>query len=104
MTHYQLCDDQIVCPIAMTEDRLMECFHNAERLEAEYHDPRAFRFNLNALLTSISSVSSIAQKEIEKKGNVVQWNVAREPFKDDPWLGTIKGARNVKKPYSTVVK
>ena len=73
----------------------MECFHNAERLEAEYHDPRAFRFNLNALLASICSVSSIAQKEIEKKGNVVQWNVAREPFKNDPWLGAIKGARNV---------
>jgi len=73
----------------------MECFHNAERLEDEYHDPRAFRFNLNALLASINSVSAIAQKEIEKKGDVARWNAAREPFKNDPWLGAVKGARNV---------
>lgn len=79
----------------MSEDRLMECFHNAERLEREYHDPRAFRYNLNALLTSINSVEALLQKEIEKKGDVVRWNQAREPFKDDPWLGAVKGARNV---------
>ena len=79
----------------MTEDRLIECFHNVDRLEDEYHDPRAFRFNLNALLSSINSVSIIAQKEIEKKGDVVRWNNARKPFKDDPWLGAVRGARNV---------
>lgn len=95
MIRCQLTHDKIACPIPMTEDRLMECFHHAESLEREYHDPRTFRFSLNALLTSLSSVSAIAQKEIEKKGDVGRWNVVREPFRNDPWLSAAKGARNV---------
>lgn len=73
----QLIHDKVLCPIPMTEDRLIECFHNIERLESEYHDPRAFRFNLNAVLSSINSVGAIAQKEIEKKGDVARWNTVR---------------------------
>lgn len=95
MTKCQLAHDKITCPVPMTEDRLMECFHHAEQLESEYHDPRTFRFSLNALLASLGSVSVIAQKEIEKKGDIVRWNVVRKPFKEDPWLGAIKGARNI---------
>ncbi len=95
MTRCQLSHDRIDCPIPTTEDRLMECFHHIELLEREYHDPRTFRFSLNALLASLSSVSTIAQKEIEKKGDITQWNVVRESFKNDPWLGAAKGARNV---------
>lgn len=95
MIRCQLTDDKIACPVPMAEDRLMECFHHAERLEREYHDPRTFRFSLNALLSSLSSVSVIAQKEIEQKGDVERWNAVREKFKNDPWLGAAKGARNV---------
>lgn len=91
----QLTHDKIDCPIPMTEDRLMECFHHAESLEREYHDPRTFRFSLNALLASLGSVSAIAQREIEQKGDVERWNIVREPFKSDPWLGAAKGARNI---------
>lgn len=95
MSHCQLCNDEVSCPVPMSEDRLMECFHNAERLEREYHDPRAFRYNLNALLASVNSVEALLQKEIEKKGDVVEWNRVRESFKSDPWLGAVRGARNV---------
>lgn len=95
MKQCQLTHDKIACPIPMSEDRLMECLHNMERLESEYHDPKVFRFSLNALLASLGSVSAIVQKEIEQKGDVDKWNVAREPFKKDPWLGAAKGARNV---------
>lgn len=91
----QLSHNKIACPVPMTEDRLMECFHNIEHLERDYHDPRNFRFSLNALLASLSSVSTIAQKEVEKKGDIVRWNDARAPFKNDPWLGAAKRARNV---------
>lgn len=94
-TRCQITHEKIECPVPMTEDRLMECFHNIERLEHDYHNPRTFRFSLNALLASLSSVSAIAQKEIEQKGDVNQWNVARKPFKSDPWLGAAKGARNI---------
>lgn len=72
----------------------MECFHHAERFENSYHDPRAFRFDLNALLAAVSSVGEIAQKEIEKRGDIAQWNAVREPFKSDRWLGAVRQARN----------
>ncbi|MGB3376054.1 MAG: hypothetical protein WBA87_13065 [Microbacterium sp.] len=94
MVSCQLVDETTNCPLPASEDRLMECFHVATRFEAEYHDPKAFRFNLNALVTAISSVREILQKEIEKGGRVSDWNDARVPFKEDPWLNAIKRARN----------
>jgi hypothetical protein len=90
----QLVDEKVACPLPVSEDRLMECFHVAQRFDAEYHDPRAFRFNLNALVTAISSVREILQKEMEQRGSVSSWNEIRQPFKDDLWLNAIKRARN----------
>ncbi|WP_140400698.1 hypothetical protein [Gulosibacter sp. 10] len=72
----------------------MECFHVAARFEDDYHDPQKFRFNLNALVTTISSVREILQKEVEKSGKVSDWNRLSEPFKNDRWLNAIKRARN----------
>ena len=90
----QLVQQSSDCPIPMTEDRLMECFHHATRFEDDYHDPQAVRFNLNALVTAISSVSEIAQKEIEQRGNIARWKDLRRSFLDDPWLRAVKKARN----------
>jgi hypothetical protein len=73
----------------------METFAANRRLEAEYHDPRAFRYNLNAFLASVSSIQQILQKEIEQRGDVQQWNQGRDPFKNDPWLKALARARNV---------
>ena len=102
MQRCQLTHTEVACPIPMTEDRLMECFHHAELLECEYHNPRTFRFSLNALLASLSSVSAIAQKEIEKNGDVARWNIVRESFKNDRWLGAAKNARNVTLHQKTI--
>lgn len=73
----------------------METFAAHRRLEAEYHDPRAFRYNLNAFLASVSSIHQILQKEIEQRGDVQQWNELRDPFKSDFWLNSLSRARNV---------
>lgn len=73
----------------------MEVAHHLSRLEDEYHDPMKFRYNLNAILGAMKSVPELLQKEIEANGDIQAWNVAREPFRDDPWLAGIARARNV---------
>lgn len=94
MVSCHLAEGSVACPLPASEDRLIECFHVANRLDVEYHDPRAFRYNLNALVTALSSVRELLQKEIEKAGRVRDWNKVREPFRKDPWLDAIKVARN----------
>jgi hypothetical protein len=91
----QLTDKKTKCPIPMTEDRLLECFHFANQIDVEYHNPRAFRYSLNAFLSALSTVSVMAQKEIESRGNIAEWNAIRESYKNDPWLKAAKKARNV---------
>lgn len=95
MVSCQLVQEKIECPLPQSEDRLMETFTAHRRLEAEYHDPRAFRYNLNAFLASVSSIRQILQKEIEQRGDVQRWNQVRDPFKNDPWLKALARARNV---------
>lgn len=88
-------DNNTECPVPHSEDRLIETFNANHRLENEYHDPRSFRFNLNAFLASVSSIREILQKEIEQRGDIQRWNQVREPFKDDPWLKALARARNI---------
>ncbi|MFC8304875.1 hypothetical protein ACFUCV_14470 [Specibacter sp. NPDC057265] len=95
MVSCQLVQDKIECPLPQSEDRLMETFAAHRRLEAEYHDPRAFRYNLNAFLASVSSIQQILQKEVEQRGDVQRWNQVRDPFREDPWLKALARARNV---------
>jgi hypothetical protein len=95
MVFCQLVQDKVECPLPHSEDRLMEAFTAHQRLETEYHDPRAFRFNLNAFLSSVSSIREILQKEIEQRGDVQRWNDVRDPYKNDRWLGALARARNV---------
>lgn len=95
MLSCQLVQDKIICPLPQSEDRLLEAFNAHRRLESEYHDPRAFRYNLNAFLASVSSIQQILQKEIEQRGDVRRWNQVRDPFKNDPWLKALARARNV---------
>jgi hypothetical protein len=91
----QLIQNKAECPLPQSEDRLMETFTVHRRLETEYHDPRAFRFNLNAFLSSVSSIREILQKEIEQRGDVHRWNDVRGQFRNDPWLTALAKARNV---------
>lgn len=78
----------------MAEDRFSEALHAIVRLDKEYHDPRAFRYNLNAFLSSTRSVSHILQFELEKRGDVQWWKERKLPFSDDPVLRRIASGRN----------
>ncbi|WP_147360325.1 hypothetical protein [Clavibacter lycopersici] len=84
------------CPLPTAEDRFAESEYLMSRLELEYHDPRVYRYNLNAVLSSMAALSEILQKEMEKKGDGDQWKeLIKAPFTDDPWLSSITRARNV---------
>ncbi len=65
----QLSEKEIRCPIPTAEDRLLECFYFLSQVEMAYHNPREFRYSLNALLSALSAVSVMAQKErLRKRG------------------------------------
>ncbi|MCD4850790.1 hypothetical protein ACX800_22755 [Paenarthrobacter nitroguajacolicus] len=95
MSVCQLAHQKIECPVPNAEDRWLETFNAVARLEEQYHDPRSFRYNLNAFLASISSIREIIQKELEQRGDVQRWNAERKPFTNDPWLRALARARNV---------
>lgn len=82
------------CPAPISEDRLQESFHFLYQLEENYHDPRAFRFNLNALLAAIRSTSHLLQNEMDRLGSVQWWKKRREEFRTDPVLLAVQDGRN----------
>ncbi|MBN9193744.1 hypothetical protein [Microbacterium sp.] len=83
------------CPLPAAEDRIDEASHFVLQLQTNYHDPRAFRFNLNALLAAVASTRALLQMEMQKHGLVKEWKVAREPFWGDPVLTAFHRSRNV---------
>ena len=83
------------CVVPAAEDRLDEASHFLAQLQAGYHDPRAFRFNLNAILAAVASTRALLQMEMQKRGLVKEWKVAREPFWEDPILRAFHRSRNV---------
>lgn len=83
------------CALPAAEDRLDEASHFLLQLQANYHDPRAFRFNLNAVLAAVASTRALLQMEMQKRGLVKEWKVARQPFWDDPVLAAFHRSRNV---------
>ena len=91
------CDfvEGVACVLPSSEDRLDEASHFLFQLQANYHDPRAFRFNLNALLAAVASTRALLKMEMQKHGLVEEWRVVREPFWQDPVLAAFHRSRNV---------
>lgn len=83
------------CPIPIAEDRFEEALHFMQRLESEYHDPRLFRFNLNALLSSLRATVELLHKEMEKSGRNSIWLPTKARYKDDFDLNRVALGRNV---------
>ena len=75
-------------------NRFSEALHAIVRLDKEYHDLRAFRYNLNALLSSTRSVGELVQSELQKRGDVQWWNKRKLQFVEDPVLRQIALGRN----------
>jgi len=82
------------CPVPDGEDRYKEAEHFINAMETDYHDPRKFRFALNAFLASARAVQTLLQKDLEKRGDVKWWNQRKTPQSLDPLLQTLSLSRN----------
>ena len=65
-------------------------------MAAEYHDPHAFRYNLNAFIQALRNVTFILQAEKEKPDGFAKWyENARDRLKADDRLKRFVNARNL---------
>lgn len=87
--------DRDVCPLPIAEDRFEEALHFIDTLERQYHDPRLFRFNLNAFLAAIRSAIELLHKEMEQHGDNSAWLPTKERYRDDADLARIATGRNI---------
>ena len=78
----------------MSHDRLAEASYFLREMEGHYHDPKRFRFNLNAYLAAVRATIEILQKEMERLGRVQEWKERSGVFKRDDVLSRFALARN----------
>ena len=52
------------CPLAQSDDKFYEAHYFIGRMMDDYHDPAAFRYNLNAFLQALRSVTFVLQKTL----------------------------------------
>lgn len=62
-----------VCPLYDSHDKLEESFHFLLMMAFSYHKPDEFRFNLDAFLQSLRSVTWMLQKDKTKIPNFHEW-------------------------------
>jgi hypothetical protein len=83
------------CPIPIAEDRFLEALHFMTQLGEDYHDPRKFRFNLNAALAALRAASELLVKEMQTHDQVTEWRRLKDEYRADPDLASVKHGRNV---------
>jgi hypothetical protein len=87
--------DDWVCPVPMAHDRYTEADYFLHRMEAEYHNPQVFRFNLNAYVSALRAVHSMLERELERAGHIQWWKQRRQEFANDPVLARFTRGRNI---------
>ena len=89
-------DEATECPLAETDDRFSEAHYFIERMMVEYHNPMVFRYNLNAFLQALRSVTFVLQKDLSHREEFQNWYPARqESMREDPLLSRFKDGRNI---------
>lgn len=85
------------CPLAETHDKLVEADYFIHQMMNEYHDPLPFRFNLNAFLQALRSVTLVLQKEFSSRdGFREKWYpIQQDKMKADPLLRAFRDGRNI---------
>lgn len=83
------------CWLVETHDKFDESHYFLSRMCTEYHHPRRFRWNLNAFLQSLRSVTFYLQKEMaEAPGFPEHYAVEQEDMRKDLLLKTLAEQRN----------
>ena len=75
-------DNYDLCPLPKTHRRLAEAHLLWHQALANYHEPDAFRANLNATIEALRNVTFVLQKEKHAFANFDQWY--------DPWQERLK--------------
>lgn len=84
------------CPIPETHDKFNEAHYFLERMMNEYHNPQQFRWNLNAFLQALRSVTFYLQAEQAGSPDFKKWYSTQQAMmREDELLRTFLEGRNV---------
>ncbi len=85
---------EFVCPLVFTHDKFREAHYFVGRMLSEYHHPEPFRWNLNAFLQALRSVTFMLQKELANVEEFKTWyEKQRTVMRDDPILRVFDAGR-----------
>lgn len=83
------------CPLQNIELRLKELYLCQKQLIESYHQPDAFRTNLNAAIQSLRNITFILQSEKNKISDFDSWYTGwQDKMKNDPIMKWLRDARN----------
>lgn len=79
-----------------TVDKLVECQYFLAMMLRNYHDPSAFRYNLNAFIQALRNVTFMLQSEDNKPDGFDDWYRGNQAkMRENPLLRNFVQARNV---------
>lgn len=84
------------CPIPATHDKYQEAHYFIARMLSEYHHPDEFRWNLNAFLQALRSVTFMVQSEMAHVEGFQGWySGQQELMRADPLLRVFVEGRDI---------
>lgn len=87
---------EFVCPLVLSHDKFREAHYFIGRMLSEYHHPEPFRWNLNAVLQALRSVTFMLQKELTGIDGFKAWyEMQRTIMRDDPILRLFDEGRDL---------
>lgn len=90
---YELIEE---CPLCEADDKYQEAHYFLGRMMEEYHNPEAFRWNLNAFLQALRSVTFFLQKQMSEYDGFNEWYASQqEAMRGDELLRKFVEGRNI---------
>jgi hypothetical protein len=84
------------CPLYQADDKGAEAHYFLERMMVTYHDPDPFRWNLNAFVQALRSITFYIQKLLKHQDGFEAWYAAQQALmKADPLLQKFVEGRNI---------
>jgi hypothetical protein len=89
-------DEPHECPFTEADEKMGEAHYFLHRALEEYHEPGPFRFNLNAFLQALRSVTLYLQREGSKVDGFAAWYApVQDRMRGDPLLKRFLEGRNI---------
>ena len=85
-----------ICPLHDAHDKLEEAYYFLLMMAFSYHKPNDFRFNLDAFLQALRSVTFMLQKDKSKITDFDDWyTLKRKEMEVNPYLKNVSDARTI---------